>query len=579
MRHVPLIVLALLATACSRPPEKTPASASSTIGARCVNCHTDLTHSYRATGMAQAVGPLRPGELAHLPAVADTNTGWSYQFEEERSGARIAENWKGTRVRDAEISFAIGAGLMDRAYVARIGELQWFAPLEVVSTRSVRLPALAPGHSIRPGLRFTSPITEECLACHTDQLPPRAYPLNLRPVPGTWRPEGISCAACHGNVDSHATYQETGAGVDRMFVPNRADPIASVSLCARCHLQGDASLLLEPGARGIVPPGGDMLERRAVYVAAKPTDEIGFVSQVERLVLSQCFTASLAPGRTPLTCVTCHDPHRTGFEAAQRAVVRGKCTQCHASTTATTRECSLPPDRRGSQGCVDCHMRRTPPFDLASVEIHDHWIRKTVGPPSRIGALRAKESQDGRLAVFAWPGRARPAYADDPGLWMMALMSHGRRDLALPFADREPGPTAARLPIYHHLRGSLLEQATRLDDARAAYERALAIDPGQAETAVNLGAVLGRLGRAPSGIVHLDNVIRNHPQAEGALRNRGVLRSLRGDAAGFAADLEAAFAILPQAIVARALAQHYAGIGRDDLARRWDQAALKLQPK
>ena len=160
----------------------------------------------------------------------------------------------------------------------------------------------------------------------------------------------------------------------------------------------------------------------------------------------------------------------------------------------------------------------------------------------------------------------------------MALMSLGRGDLALPFADREPGPTAARLPTYHHLRGSLLEQAKRLDDARTAYERALAIEPGQAETAVNLGALLGRLGLARSGVVHLDNVISNHPQAEGALRNRGILRYVRGDGDGFAADLEAAFAILPQASVARALAQHYATIGRDDLARRWDQAARKLQP-
>ena len=198
MRHVPLIVLALLASACSRPPEKASVPAPATIGARCVDCHADLTHSDRATGMAQAVGPLRPGELARLPAVADTNSGWSYQFQEDGSGARLVENWKGTRVRDVEISFAIGAGLMDRSYVARVGELQWFAPLEVVNTKSVRVPALAPGHSIRPGTRFTTPITEECLACHTDRLPPRDYPLNLRPAPGTWRPEGISCGACHG---------------------------------------------------------------------------------------------------------------------------------------------------------------------------------------------------------------------------------------------------------------------------------------------------------------------------------------------------------------------------------------------
>lgn len=578
MRLAVLIMIAVVASTCARPPQTDAVATASTIGTRCLTCHADVTLSYRATGMAQAVGPLRPGELANLPAVVDANTGWSYQFEEDRSGARIAERWKGTTVRAAPISFAIGAGLMDRSYVAHVGELQWFAPLEVVSAKSGRMPALAPGHSIRPGLRFTNPIAEECLACHTDQLPARTYPLNLRPAAGTWRPEGISCAACHGNVDAHATYQETGTGAEAIYVPSRVNPIASVSLCARCHLQGDGSLLLEPGARGIVPPGGDMLGRRAVFVAADPTDEIGFVSQVERLVLSRCFTASLAPGRTPLTCVTCHNPHRSGFDAVERAVVRSKCTECHASATATTTECSLAPDRRGGKDCVECHMRRTPPFDVASVEIHDHWIRKTAGPPSRISAVRTKEAKDGRLAVFSWPGRAPPSYADDPGLWMMALTSFGRRDLALPFADRGPGPAAARLPTYYHLRGSLLEEAKRFDDARVAYERALALDPGQVETAVNLGSLLGRLGRAPSGIALLDNVLRTYPQAEGALRNRAVLRYLRGDVAGFVADLEEAFAILPQVTVARTLAQFYAASGRADLARQWDQAARQLQP-
>ena len=280
-----------------------------------------------------------------------------------------------------------------------------------------------------------------------------------------------------------------------------------------------------------------MLERRAVYVAAEPTDEIGFVSQAERFVLSRCFTASLTPGRTPLTCVTCHNPHRSVFEASERAVVRGKCMECHASATETTRTCVLAPEHRGSKSCVDCHMRRTPPFDVASardprpLDPARSWDRRRGSE-----LCATKESQDGRLAVFAWPGRARPSYADDPGLWMMALTSLGRRDPALPFADCEPGPNAARLPTFHHLRGSLFEEASRLDDARAAYERALAIDAGQAETAVNLGALLGRLGRDRSGAVHLDNVIRNHPKAEGALRNRGILSYQRGDPAGFEAD-------------------------------------------
>ena len=73
---------------------------------------------------------------------------------------------------DAELAFAIGAGILDRSYVARRGQSLWFAPLEVVSTPEGRHAALAPGHEIAPGSRFTTPITPECLGCHTDSPPP-----------------------------------------------------------------------------------------------------------------------------------------------------------------------------------------------------------------------------------------------------------------------------------------------------------------------------------------------------------------------------------------------------------------------
>ena len=98
--------------------------------------------------------------------------------------------------RELELAFAVGAGRLDRSYaVGRAGRL-WFAPLEVLSAADdlPRRAALAPGHAVQSDLRFDSPIAEECLACHTDQLPPRSYPLNLAPEGDHWTPRGISCA-------------------------------------------------------------------------------------------------------------------------------------------------------------------------------------------------------------------------------------------------------------------------------------------------------------------------------------------------------------------------------------------------
>jgi len=223
-------------------------------------------------------------------------------------------------------------------------------------------------------------------------------------------------------------------------------------------------------------------------------------------------------------------------------------------------------------------MRRTGVFDVARVEIHDHWIRKDPGPPSPPTPLRVHESKDGALAAFAWPGRERPAHADDPGLWMMAEMAAGHGDLALPFAQREPGPASAKLPTYHHLRGSLLEAAGRNEDARVAYARALELDPASAETAVNLGPLLGKLGNPREGIAVLDRVIAAHPKASPALCNRAVLRLQVGDADGFASDLETAFRVAPNALVAGALAEHYRRAARADESARWARAAVRIDP-
>jgi predicted CXXCH cytochrome family protein len=584
------------------------AQPSPQIGARCLDCHASIVKSYAGTGMARALRPIAAGELAGLEPVSDADTGYRYRFAPGEHGADIVESWSpASSTRGAPpapptpstpstsesafpLAFAIGAGDLDASFAARCGELLYLAPLEVLKTGGAPRATLSPGHSIQRGTRFTIPITEECIACHTDALPPRDYPLNLAPE-ASWKPSGISCAACHGPVDAHASWREAElAGKkpserDPIVTTAHATPAESVSLCARCHLQGDARILLEPLARGVPPPGGDFLERCAVFVAKNPSVDVGFVSQVERLALSRCFTASFDKGASAMTCVTCHDPHRSIADADERARSRNACSKCHAESSAdaaaknhVAHACALEAAQREDRDCVQCHMRTTHTFDVARVEIHDHFIQRQPPPPTPAGRLRTKEAQDGELVAFAWPGRKPAAYASDPGILLMAFMSLGRPDLAGPYSAKDPGELARELPMYHHLRGSFEEQSAKLDNALRSYERALAIDPGQAETAVNLGLLLGRQRRGAEGIRLLDRVIAAHPKAEGALRNRAALKLAAQDNAGFVADLEAAQRIHPIAPVARALSQYFKSAGRDDLAEHWRAEALRLEP-
>jgi len=169
----------------------------------CADCHPAETAGWRETGMARALEPLRPGELDGLEPVVEEATGLVYALEETASGPRLVETLPGSdppHEASWPLRFAVGAGMLDRSYVLAAHGRWWFAPLEVVSERAsrhgestVRHAALSPPHAIEPGSRADLPITNECLACHTDRLPPERWPLNLAVEGEAWRPSGVTC--------------------------------------------------------------------------------------------------------------------------------------------------------------------------------------------------------------------------------------------------------------------------------------------------------------------------------------------------------------------------------------------------
>jgi predicted CXXCH cytochrome family protein len=564
----------------------------------CMDCHGDLVADWSRTGMARSLQAVEPGELDGLGVVADGPDGYLYQFARtpDRERHVLGETRTDTpgHALGSMLVLGIGSAERDRSYVAIHGRGMWFAPVEVLSTAHGRRAVLAPGAMMSPGTRLTMPITPECLGCHTDAPPPRTFPLNSWPDPATWQPRGISCAACHGASAAHAGWQEgqlsgeNPEGTDPILRHGELDRWAQLSVCAACHLQGDARLVLDPHQLGPPAPGGDLLEQRALFVAAEPSDEVGFVSQVERLVLSRCFIES------EMTCTTCHDPHRTLHEDEERERVRAACARCHPGEGPTRSRRGEEPSQVASacsremreelddaRDCVGCHMPRTGVFDVAEITIHDHYIR-TDGSDARLpsgpDALRFAESATGDWQRFRWPGTAAPAHVDDPGLWMMALAAGQHLGRALARADEAPGPTAAGLPMYHHVRGSLLESNGRPEEAAAAYEHALELDPELAPSAINLGLLLGQLGRGQEGREHLDAVIERYPFSDGALRNRAVLRHEAGDLQGFVDDLTRAFDANPRAKLAGLLAEFFAGRGDGDSAQRWRELARRLDP-
>jgi predicted CXXCH cytochrome family protein len=556
----------------------------------CSDCHESIVAAWRDSAMARALEPVQADELAGLAPVQEAGTGLVYSLEGSGARARIVESLerpgREPHRLSAVLAFAIGAGVRDRSYAALLNGRLWFAPLELVS--APRHAALAPGHAMRSGTRFKNPITAECLACHSDALPPRTYPLNLDPRAGGWTARGISCGACHAQASSHAEWRATilsggqAAGTDPIQDLARLPRTRRMSLCGACHLQGDVRI--ELGAVGLPPPGDDLLEHRAIFVAREPTAEVGFVSHTERLVLSRCYLESAAIPEGGLACETCHDPHRPLADARERARSRAACTTCHADLAGIAGEarpasaCALAPAARAGRDCVDCHMPERPVFDVAGVTIHDHWIRRSPGAAAPRAPLRFPESASGDWKRFQWPDASAPSHVADPGLLMMALYQGNHRDRARELLGRAPGATAERLAMYHHVRGSLLEEAGKPAEAQVAYERALALDPELGESVTNLGIVLGKLGLAQRGVALLSSFLERYPRSDGVLRNRAVLLQAIGDGAGVLRDLERAQELAPDAALARVLAGIHRQLGHAERAAWFEAEARRLDP-
>ena len=574
-----------------------------------MDCHEEVVQSYSRTGMARALGPIEPGELEGFGELASGDSGYHYGFLGSPDGRHylLTETHEDfpAHALAAQAVMGIGAGVLDRSVAVLHGSSAFFAPIEVLTTEEGRRLALAPGEMMQAGGRLEFPITSECLACHTDDLPPADYPLDLLPDPQSWSPRGISCAGCHGTqaeLDAHVTWQESDlvgeappGPVDPLLRLGQLQRHERLSVCARCHLQGDARLVLEDRVLGPPPVGGDLLDRRALFVAAEPTDEVGFVSQVERLVASACFLES------QLDCSTCHDPHQSLHEPVPAARVRAACIGCHQAPAETSAEpgsgtCSRDPAgdadfahanrgatlAEGPVDCVSCHMPLTGVFDVADILIHDHHIRRDgrdARPPSQPDELRFAESDSGDWRRFTWPYQPRPGHADELGLWMLAYASGGHAERAAELVDRPPGETAESLAMYHHVRASLLESLGRPEEAAAGYLAALERDPDLAPSVVNLGLLMVRTGKAEEAERLLTQLLERYPRASGALRNRAIARSELGNSSGALADLQAAFSLSPDPVLARAISDSLRRSGQLERAAEFAQVAVELDPK
>jgi hypothetical protein len=420
----------------------------------------------------------------------------------------------------------IGAGIFDTSWAGAeldgagaVTRRLFFAPLETLAGHGL---ALSP-FELHPGSAgMDLALTPACLTCHTgDVAGVREVPAHALGAGAFERLHPLGCDACHGATARHAELMarpdppaSDDIGLRRL---GRLAPGAQRDVCARCHLQGDARIELAAPADD-APIAG----RIPVLVpACALDDDFRFVGQLERLALSACFRKSPA-----MTCTTCHRPHAGAAEQGRAGFVAA-CRRCHAE---------IHRDEPGSAAgdCVECHLRRSAPFDLPHVRSADHFIRRRIAPPRLDVPHRAFADPAGELAVYD-DGRLAPALATqdgrrwEAGVRAVALLPMLRVKEAAALFARFPAPgtpAATRpaappglvpletSPAFHTARGLALMATGAADAARAAFGDATLLDPRASEPRLARARLALAAGDVRTAMVETQAVIDAHPEAE-----------------------------------------------------------------
>jgi len=606
-----LASLAACGEASSPAPDAGGPAASSDIPPplqECARCHARQVREFMGHGMSHSLGP-----LGEPPTGAWTNpaTLTHYVYGADAQGPSMTATRADGGRRVQRLVGRIGAGIFDTSFVGTeldplgrpTGRL-FFLPLEKLADGQL-VPA---PFEEQAGTGFDQPVTPECLECHTTgdprtlvpkrTLADRVYPGNALGADALARLGPLTCDACHGDTQRHADIEGGRAtapaediGVARL---GELGAGAQRDVCARCHLDGEARVELHPLV-GYGPRRHPLHQDRPVLVPALPDDDFRFVAQLDRLVLSACFR-----GSPDMTCTTCHAPHRA-VAAQGPASFEAACLRCHAAA-----DCTRPPEltvievtgaeSRTAQGCVDCHVRRSQPYDLAGVRTTDHWIRSRIARPST-APPRAQHGgplalfDDGRLAVAldSDGGRAWASGLVALGLWRRGDVKQAAELLdQLPPpgtpATEWPAPPAPLTPLplsgsFHFVRGLVLEAQGRIGDAVKAYGDAAQADHGAPEPLVNRGALRLTYGDSASARKDADWILSRYPRSEAAF-NLGARAMARDGNLEAAADalVQSTLCWPSDAGVWHELGRLYLTLGQADLAHAAFTQAAALEP-
>jgi predicted CXXCH cytochrome family protein len=494
----------------TRPAAAKPAADEYVESRTCAGCHQEIARSYAATGMGRSfsnVNPAAPVVAFDGARVENQSSAMNYEVVAhdgrlfERRSQVGYQGLESNRVEE-QVDYVIGSGNHARTFLHRdaTGRLIEL-PVSWYSEGSGYW-AMSPGYDRKDQEDFRRAIPAGCMFCHN------GYPAPLKSFdpgsadPPTFTknlPQGIDCQRCHGPGRAHVQAAISGASSDAIrsaiVNPAKLDRDRQLEVCMQCHLETSSSHMPNQivrfnrnafGYRPGQPLGQFMLHFDPVSNARDDRFEIAHAAY--RLRKSACFLNS------QMTCLTCHDPHKSYRGPGMTEHYIAACRSCHASVKHTV-------DLPQAETCIGCHMPARRTDDAVHVVMTDHYIQRER--PSRdllAPRTEAEAEPDGKAGITLYYPPQLPATPE--GELYLALAdvkdgSHGEKGIErFKSAVVQVAPTE---PEFYFELAHAYRKARDREQAIHWYEEALrrrAVYPAAAKELAAIYVDAGRLAQA-----------------------------------------------------------------------------------
>jgi len=513
--------------------------------------------------------------------VYDPHTDFYYQAFHQNEDLFIKEyRLKGAdtvHVRVEKVDYIVGSGQHTNSHIMNVGGYLYQMPMTwYTQDGKWDLPPGFKGDGNNS--RFDRPIPLKCITCHN------AMPSYIQGSENKYDavPHGIDCERCHGPGSLHIEALQTGQvemAMENIVNPGTLPIDLQFDICQGCHMQG-AAVSRNNKSFADFRPGERLLDIENVFWPryADSLQQFVMASHPDRLKLSVCFQESRRrKNTTPLTCITCHDPH-VSIETLGPNHYRQTCQGCHG--TSEERMCTATESMRAAKenNCVACHMPVSGSADIPHVRITDHLIRSPGSTFEQLLSPEEVETKKQFIRLASLLDASPPAVEIARGYltYYEEITNHpGFLDSAAVYLEKARKETSLeevaipliRLYFLQKDYAAIIRLASSripVEDAWTAYrigdaflavnapsqaisylEQATQLAPSHLRFLTRLALAYSQNNRLTEAILLLDRVLMNNPKFTEAYNNRGFAYLHIGNLENAESDFLAALALDP----------------------------------